>query len=198
MAPGKTAFQLGGELVDQPDAGLDQLLAGPGQGAQHLGGVAVLGQRGEPVPVGAQHVGEQVGIAGVGLGAGAGVAGAQSLDLAWGDHHDPQAGVEQRLDQRAVAAFDRHPCTLSLVSRLTRPVKVLPVLGISNRARIVAVVVDDADHVGLAGPVDAGEQLSVQSGVHSSSRPSCEDGEHRRCREAGPDAHCVAVQPAYP
>ena len=106
---GETAFQLGLELVDQPDSSLDQLLAGPGQGTQHLGGVAVLGERGKSVSVGAQHVGEQVGVPGVGLRPGAGVAAAQPLDLPRGDHHHPQAGVEQRLDQWAVAAFDRRP-----------------------------------------------------------------------------------------
>ena len=44
-----------------------------------------LGQRGEAVAVGAQHVGEQVGVTGVGLRTGTGVAAAQALSITWRD-----------------------------------------------------------------------------------------------------------------
>ncbi len=72
---GKDALELRLQLVDQTDPGLDQLFAGSGQGPQHRGGVAVLGQGAQPVSVGAQHVGEQVGVGGVGLGPGAACSG---------------------------------------------------------------------------------------------------------------------------
>ena len=175
---GETAFQLSLELVDQADSSLDQLLAGPGQGTQHLSGFAVLGEWGKSVSVGAQHVGEQVGVSGVGLRPGAGVAAAQPFDLPRGDHHHPQAGVEQRLDQWAVAAFDPDTVHAEFGQPLDQTGEGLAGVGNLEPDGDLAVVVDDADGVGLAGPVDASEQppvISVGSSTHLPD-PSCDDG----------------------
>ena len=48
---GKAAFQLAGELVDQRDPGLDQVLAGARQRPQDLGRLAVWGERGQAVGI---------------------------------------------------------------------------------------------------------------------------------------------------
>jgi hypothetical protein len=173
---GEAALQFRGQLVDQTHAGLDQLLAGPRQGAQHLGGGAVLGQRGESVPVGAQHVGEQVGIPGIGLGAGAGVATAQALDLAWGDNEDRQVGVQQRLDQRAVTAFDRHTVDAHFGQSLDQTGECLTGVGDLEACPDLAAAIDDADGVSLTGPVDASEKLPGSGWCSHRFVPSCDDG----------------------
>lgn len=84
-----------------------------------VSGVAVCGWRavtaarcrawGQPAAVGAQHVGEEVGVEAVVLVPGGSVAAAQGSDLAAGDDEHGQAGVKQGGDDRAVAAFDRDP-----------------------------------------------------------------------------------------
>jgi hypothetical protein len=51
--------QVGAQLVVRHDPGFDQVGAGANQHPQPEGGVGVDGQRGEPVAVGAQDVGEQ-------------------------------------------------------------------------------------------------------------------------------------------
>jgi hypothetical protein len=56
------------ELVAEGHQGLLEVLAGARDGPQDLGRVVVVGQWGEAVAVGAQHVGQQVGVGGVGLG----------------------------------------------------------------------------------------------------------------------------------
>ena len=58
--------------------------------------------------VGAQGVGEDEGVGAVVLVAREAVAGAQRLDVAAGDDDDPQAGLEQGIDDRAVGSLDGH------------------------------------------------------------------------------------------
>ena len=60
----------------------------------------------QPAPVGADHVGQDVGVEPVVLVAGRPVARAQVLDLAGRDHQHRQPGLEQRVDDGSVAAFD--------------------------------------------------------------------------------------------
>jgi hypothetical protein len=68
------------------------------------------------VPVGAQAVGEDVGVPAVRLVAGQPIALAQGLDRAARDHHDVETSAEEGLDDRPVRALDRHPgdvCSIS-------------------------------------------------------------------------------------
>jgi hypothetical protein len=75
------------ELVDQADADLDEILAGPHQCSQTFGRGAVGGQVGQPVTVGADGVGQDVGVKPVVL-AGAPVPRPQVLHHArCHDHH---------------------------------------------------------------------------------------------------------------
>jgi len=100
-------LQVCAELVVRGDACLDQVGAGTDEHARPDGGVAVDGERGEPSAVGAQDVGEEVGVEAVVLVAGGAVADAQGADLARDDDEDGQPGLEQSRDDRAVTAFDR-------------------------------------------------------------------------------------------
>lgn len=121
--------------------------AGSDEHAQGHGGVAVGGERVEPAAVGAQHVGEQVGVEAVVLVAGGAVAGAQCGDLAGGDDEHGQAGLEQGRDDRAVTAFDRD--TGDLVTVQQRDQLAQAGRGVIDGASFEggAGVVDDADGV---------------------------------------------------
>src|SRR5690606_30867012 len=90
---GERGLQVGAQLVAQRDAVLDQFAAGPDGGAQGLGGFAVVGQRPQPGAVGAQGVGQDVGVEPVVLVAGRAVTAAQILEPVGTDHDHGQVGV---------------------------------------------------------------------------------------------------------
>ena len=78
---GQDVAQVRAELVGRGDTVFDQVLAGTAGTAQGDGGLGVGDQRSEPGPVGAQGVGQHVGVEPVVLVAGRAVAAAQVLDL---------------------------------------------------------------------------------------------------------------------
>ena len=98
------------ERVAQPvglaDAVPDQLLVGAGEDAHRAGLVAVAGDRPVVVAVGADEVGEQPGVAGVGLGAAGVVALAVARRRARVDGVDAVAGRDQRRDPGAAVGLD--------------------------------------------------------------------------------------------
>ena len=114
---GVCAVQVRAELVVRDDPGFGQVGAGADQHPQPDGGRSVDGERGQAAAVGVQDVGEQVGVEAVVLVAGGAVAGAQCGDLSAGDDEHGQAGVEQGLDDRSVAAFDGDPGDLVAVQQ---------------------------------------------------------------------------------
>ncbi|GEL24777.1 hypothetical protein PSU4_37310 [Pseudonocardia sulfidoxydans NBRC 16205] len=71
---GVSELQVRAELVVRGDAGLDQVGAGAHQHPQPDGRVGVDGERGEAAAVGAQDVGEEVGVEAVVLVASRAVA----------------------------------------------------------------------------------------------------------------------------
>ena len=91
IAPGQGGLQVGAELVGHRDPGVHQVLAGPHRHPQGDGRFAVAGQRPQPGPVGAQHIGQHVGVERVVLVAGRSVPAAQVLQLVRGDHDHRRA-----------------------------------------------------------------------------------------------------------
>ena len=92
--------------VDLADAVPDQLLVGAGEDAHSAGFVAVAGDLPVVVPVGADEVGEQPGVAGVGLGAADMVAVAVTRRRARVDGVDVVAGRDQGRDPGAAVRLD--------------------------------------------------------------------------------------------
>ena len=68
--------------------------------------VGLRGQRLEAVAVGAQQIGQQVGVGGVGLAAVAAVARSGGFDDVGVDRHDRQAGFDQGIDEQPRGALD--------------------------------------------------------------------------------------------
>ena len=100
------------------------------------------------------------------------VAAAQPLDLAWGDDHHPQHGVEQRLDQGAVAPLDGHTVDVEPGQSIDQPRERLAGVRDLEPGPDAAGLVDHAHQVRLARPIDPGEQRFA---LHQ-CRPSCQDG----------------------
>jgi hypothetical protein len=83
-------------------------------------------------------------------------------------------------------ALDRNAADAELAQSLDHAgERRAPVFGISKRNLVSPRSLTMQIRVGLAGPVDASEQLTVAD-------------EPRRRRDTEPDAQCLAVQPAYP
>ena len=152
----KAALELAGELVDQGHTGLDEILAGPAQRPQDLGGLAVRGQGGQAVAVGAQHISQHIGVGGVGLGPRGPIAAAQRFDLPRGNHHDLEAALQHRLHQRPVGPLDRHPGHSQLGQALDQPGEALAGVGDFEAGPDAAGRVNNAHRVGAVRPVDAG------------------------------------------
>jgi hypothetical protein len=84
----------------------DQVLVRPGQHLDRLGERAVAGDRAVVVPVGADQVGQHLGVAPVGLGPGGAVPAAVAADSLWVDRIHLVAGGQQRADQQAPVGLD--------------------------------------------------------------------------------------------
>ena len=104
---GPEAVEQGSELVGERQALGDQVVAAADECAQRLDLVRARRQRPEPVSVGTQEIGQQVGVAEIGLAAGGAVARSARLDHVGMDRHDRMAGCEQRLDHQPGRPLDR-------------------------------------------------------------------------------------------
>ena len=87
--------------VDVPLPAPDQALVRPGQHLDRLGQRAVAGDLAVVVPVGADQVGQHLGIPAVGLRPRAAVPAAVAADGLWVDRIDLATGGQQRSDQQA-------------------------------------------------------------------------------------------------
>ncbi len=143
------------ELLHQPDPGLDQVLASADGRPERDGLGAVGTERPEPLPVGPQDVGEQVCVGPVVLVARGPVPGAERLHVAAGDDDDLEPGAEQGVDDRAVRALDRDPADACHCQPTTERPQARPAVLDLEPLGCGAVLVDDADGVGAARPVDA-------------------------------------------
>lgn len=105
---GEGQLQVGSQLVEDLDPGLDQVLARATQCPNGPGPSCVLSQRLPAMPVGAQCVGQHIRVEGVVLVPRGAIAGPQGLDLAARYDEHIHRGVQQLLDYRSVATLDGH------------------------------------------------------------------------------------------
>ena len=105
-APGKYSLRRVTQPVGLADAVPDELLVGAGEDAHGAGLVAVAGDLAVVVAVGAHQVGEQPGVAGVGLRASDMVAVTVARRRARVDGVDVVAGRDQRRDPGAAVGLD--------------------------------------------------------------------------------------------
>ena len=152
---GEHDLQVGTELVGGRDTVLDQVPAGTYRGSQRLRGWTRAGQGSQAPSVGADHVGQHVGVEPVVLVPRRAVARAQVLDLYGCDDQHRQSGGQQCVDDGTVGAFD----TDLVHAGLEQPSDQAPQsgCGVGDAESIdgLAVGIDDAHDVVVLGPVDA-------------------------------------------
>ena len=105
--------------------------------------------------VGAQHVGEDVGVAAVVLVAREPVAAPQALDMAARDDDDRQLRRRQGVDDRAVGTLDGDPADLAGGEPPSEVPQTLRIMLDLEAFEHRSGLVDDADRVAPARPVDA-------------------------------------------
>jgi hypothetical protein len=153
---GKHRAQVGAELVAQRDPALDQVSAGSDRRGQGEGGWRVGVQRLQPVPVGAQGIGEDECVEAVVFVAGRSVAGPQVLDLAWGNHDHGVPGCQQGVDDWPVGPFNGDPGDVMALELVDEPADPGSVGWGQDATEDLSAAVDDAQRVGVGRPVDPG------------------------------------------
>jgi hypothetical protein len=147
---------VGAELVGQADSVSDQILAGPAHASKRSGGVAVGSQGDQTCPVGAQGVGEHECVEPVIFVAGRAVAAPQVFELVRADHHDGDLGVEQRVDDRPVRAFDRDLVDAMASQQTEQLLQSGGLVFHGGPVDLAATVVDNSYGMIVACPVDSG------------------------------------------
>ncbi len=148
-------LEQGSQLVGGGDLGAHVVIAHADDGLQ-------LGSRGaerfepaEPVPFGAQVVGQLVAVAGVALGLGGTPAGPGGVEGVGVDRHHRMPRREQPGDDQAVSRLDRHR-QLARVAMVREAPQCRGdagfVMGWRPAVQDLAGVVEDSDVVGLRWP----------------------------------------------
>jgi len=160
------APELLADAIGQPIALLLQILGHARPLAQFDHDRVFDSEPAEAMPVGAQRVGEHVGVAAVVLGAGDGVAIAEAVELLGIDRIDLEAALEQDLDDGTVRRLDRNGDRRRLrAARRLQPTAHLrqPDAAVCEGALVnnLAAGVNKADLVRLGRPIDAGVKSNV-------------------------------------
>ena len=113
----------------------------------------IAGHRSQPASVGADHVGQHVGVEPVVLVPGRPVPRPQVLHLPWRDHEHGQPARQQRRDHRAIATFDADLGHCGLEQPGGHALEPGRVVGHREPVGDLALIADHADDVVVLGPV---------------------------------------------
>jgi len=160
------------QLIAQRNAGGHQIIARAHQGAQRADRIGLRRQCRPAVPIGAQQVGQQVGVASVALGAVAAVARAAGLDRVGVDREDLVAGLDQGIDDQARRALDGDAHARAKARQAAHQLgQALAVMCDLDAITHGARGVDDAHRVRMNGPVQAGEDIGTST--HGQTPQNC-------------------------
>ncbi|GIK86957.1 MAG: hypothetical protein BroJett026_24380 [Betaproteobacteria bacterium] len=144
------------------------MVAARHEGAQGSDLVALRGQRGEAVAVGAQEIREHVGVGSVALGAMAAVARPGGLDRIRMDRYHVEAGVDQRIDDQPGRALDGDARAAEMPESALQPGKAIRIVLDVEAFTHLAAFIDDSYGVDLTGPVQPGKEVA-----HGQAPVSC-------------------------
>src|SRR4029079_11998979 len=153
----------------------DHVITAAHESAQGADIVALRRQRREAMAIGAQQIGEQVGVAGIALGAVAAIARASCFDGIGMNGDDGETRVEQRIDDDSRRTLDGDGRTLIANERSLQLREARRAGCDIDALTDVAVVVDDAYRMGLAGPIESGKERGHRR-APASRRMTCRAG----------------------
>ena len=189
------------QLVGQRDAVSDEVFAGSAGGAQRGGGRGVGDQGPQPGAVGAQGIGQHEGVESVVFVAGRAVAASQVFELVGTDHHHRDLGGQQRVDQRAVGAFDGHLVDPTAIEQAQQRPQSCSVVFDGASVDFASSGIDDRDRMITASPVDSaghavdGFRRQYRWGIlHHSLLAASPSGEAPKLRCRGAAAGSLTVR----
>lgn len=112
---------------------------GADRGAESLALIGGDAERTEAVPVGAEDVGEDVGVPGVAAAGGSAIAGSRGFESIRVDADNREPGLDQRVDQQTGGALDamgRSPRARKRLRRRISSARPSLVCGIEKARRI--------------------------------------------------------------
>ena len=105
------AIEKGSELIGQDNLRGDKIVATSHQGTQGLYGVRLRTERRQPMAVGTQDIGQNIGIAWVALGGDGAISRPAGLYNIWMDRRDNEPGIDEAIDDEAAGALDGDRCS---------------------------------------------------------------------------------------
>jgi hypothetical protein len=152
---GPEPFELGAQLVAQPNPGLHQILSAAAQRPQRLGLVTVGLEHAKAMAVGSGELAQHERVEPVGLAARDPKPGPGGSDLVGMQGQHPQTGVQQPLNQQPVRALDRDQLHLQAHQRAAQRPQPCLVVRERGRQQLLARLVLHEHVVLLRRPVDA-------------------------------------------
>jgi hypothetical protein len=144
------------ELIGERDAAVDQIVTRAYQGPKRAQLVALRLEGAKAMPVGAQDVGQHVGVAGVVLTRAA-VAGARGLEHVGMDRHDSQTRFDERIDEQTGRSLDCDEDAGEALELADQAFDAFLVVRQIEAQLDTAGSIEHANGVRLARPVDAGK-----------------------------------------
>ena len=154
------AFEQSAKLVSEHEPAGDEIVAAAHQRPQGLDGVGLWLERRQPVTVGTQDVGENVGIARVALGGDGAIAGPARLDDIGMDRNDDEPGLDQHVDEKPTGPFDgdRRLAGQAMPAQASNEIgKSIPIMGDGKVVEDLAGRVDDTDGMARSAPIETDE-----------------------------------------
>lgn len=159
---GPEAFEQGAQLVGKLQAGGNEVITATYQRTQGADRVRGRGEWPEAVPICAQEIGQQVGIAAIILGPIGAVARARGLDRVRVDGHDRMTGCDQCIDNQPRGSFHSDGQIAGCAVPGEPAFHVAQALLVVARLETVddrsAATIEDADGMRSAAPVQSNHE----------------------------------------
>jgi len=172
---GPEAVEQAAQLVGESSPLVDEIIPAAHQHPQCANIVGDGTERTEPMSIGAQDIGEHIGITGIGLTACGAVSRTAGFDDVGMDRDDRMARLDQRVDEqpRGTLNCDGHVRRRGdLAQRRQQRRKARRVMANLTTSHDLAAIVDDTDGVARATPVQSGmiSHMLISSNWRSSTR----------------------------
>ena len=166
--PGPEPLEQSAELIGEGEALGDEVVSAAHEGSERARVVGGRAQGPEPVAIGPEQVGEDEGVAQVGLTAGGRVPGPTRLERVRVDRHYLEPGLEEGVDEHARGPFEGdadEPAPAKATQVAEELGEALGGMWDGALPVNAAGFVQDADGVGQAGPVDADQESHCVASV---------------------------------
>jgi hypothetical protein len=192
---GPEGVQQAAQLIGQGATLSHQVVACAKESTQSLDLVGGWVERGEAMAIGAQQIGQDVGVAWIALAAGSTIARPRGFDDVWVDRHYRVRGSDEGFDQYAGGPLDGDS---DLVGRpeaselLGEQLEALGGVGNREATQYSAISVDDTNGMLLRAPVDSGSWRHERPPFSTLARAerSCRSLIARRSGRGTPSAQC--------